>query len=132
MYDFNKLLNLENVLKKITPYQIFRFYIRDLVIGSVVCSPIRRDSKPSFGLFVHTSGEVLYKDFATNDVGGWTKFVQKLFNLNGLNEVLKQVNKDMQLGLYSEDYVEKHKITLPPKISVGRKAKTIIKTKYRN
>jgi len=36
----------------------------------LICSPIRQDRNPSFGLYLSESNHVYYKDFATNERGG--------------------------------------------------------------
>lgn len=103
MFKFGEPLTLENVLKKVSPLQIFKFYYPSLNIGKVTNSPFREDKTPSFGLFVlKGSGEVLYNDLKGGDTGNWIKFLKKLYSVNYF-EMLRMVNRDMSLDLMDYD-----------------------------
>jgi 5S rRNA maturation endonuclease (ribonuclease M5) len=104
MFRFGDLLTLDNVLKRVSPLQIFRFYNPKLNIGKVTNSPFREDNNPSFGLFVSKdTNEVIYNDLRGGDAGNWIKYLKKLYNIDFI-EVLRIVNRDMNLDLI--DYNE--------------------------
>jgi DNA primase len=112
MFRFGEPLTLENVLKKVSPYQIFKYYCPKLNVGKVTNSPFRKDSRPSFGLFVDKdTGEVLYNDLGYSDSGNWIKFIRKLYNIE-FKEVLRVVNRDLNLDLmdYSETVIQAKKV----------------------
>jgi len=118
IYDFNNILTQDNLLKKVSEYQIFKFYIPELTVGSAMKSPLRNDTKPSFSIYKY-SNKLLYHDFSTKDSGDWIKFLKQLFNLRNLTDVLNKVNNDMQLNLYSTKYVKGNKVQLPHNVTVN-------------
>ncbi len=91
----------ENILKKTTEYDIYSYYIgHKIIIGSKFNSPLRKDSNPSFGLFIsRITNSLLFKDQATGEVGNCFKFVQLKAHLSSYNEALDKVNSDLSLGL---------------------------------
>jgi len=116
MFKFGDELTLDNVLKLVSPYQIFKFYQPELNVGKVTNSPFRKDSRPSFGLFVDKdSGDVLYNDLGDTDSGNWIKYLKKLYNIE-FYDVLRLVNRDMNLGL--SDYSSKSITTKQVKSSI--------------
>jgi len=99
MFKFGEELTLENILKKVTPYQIFKYYMPELNVGKATNSPFRKDSNPSFGLVVNSeTGDVIYNDMRGGDSGNWIKFLMKLKGID-FHDVLRVVNRDMNLGL---------------------------------
>lgn len=99
MFRFGDELTIENVLKKVSPYQIFRYYLPELKIGKCISSPFRTDKDPSFGLFIgKDSGEVIFNDLRGGNSGNWVTFLMKLYGVT-FREALSMVNRDMDLGL---------------------------------
>lgn len=97
----------DNILRKTTEYDIYSYYIgHKLVIGSKFNSPLRKDSNPSFGLFIsRITNSLLFKDQATGDVGNCFKFVQLKHNLSTYKEALNKVNEDLNLGLLKQSNI---------------------------
>ena len=82
MIRFGDELTIENILKKVSSYQIFKFYCPDLEIKKVTNSPLRTDKKASAGLFVDKdTREVLYNDLGSEDFGNWIWFLKKLYGI---------------------------------------------------
>lgn len=107
MYNTNTILNrseetkitMNSILEKVTDYDIFSKYIGDFKIGYIYNSPLREDNNPSFGVFVsRKSGELLYKDLASDDCGNVFKFVKRLKNLSTYEETLKVISEDMNIN----------------------------------
>ena len=99
MIRFGDELTIENILKKVSSYQIFKFYCPDLEIKKVTNSPLRTDKKASAGLFVDKdTREVLYNDLGSEDFGNWIWFLKKLYGIE-FKDVLNIVNRDMGLEL---------------------------------
>jgi len=107
MYNTNTILNqnaeakitMQNILEKVTDYDIFSKYIGDFKIGYIYNSPLRDDKNPSFGIFVsRKTGDLLYKDLASDDCGNVFKFVKRLKNLNTYEETLKVISEDMNIN----------------------------------
>lgn len=99
MIKFGDELTIDNILKKVSSYQIFKFYCPDLEVGKVTNSPLRTDKKASAGLFVDkNTKEVLYNDLGSEDSGNWIWFLKKLYGIE-FRDVLNVVNRDMHLEL---------------------------------
>ena len=90
MIDLNSLLysneiSKEAVLKEISQYQIFSYYVgSEFDIGTPFCSPLRNDNVPSFGVFNSKQypGTLLFKDLATGQSGDCIVLVMKMYGLN--------------------------------------------------
>ena len=93
-------LTIENILQRIDEWDIFRYYIgSDLKVGRAIQSPLRKDSSPSFTLFLNDSDHLKFKDFAVDyPDNGPVDFVMELFGLNYYDALLK-ISSDFGLGL---------------------------------
>jgi len=107
MINFGDDLTIDNILKRVSSYQIFKFYYPKLDIGKVTNSPFRSDKNASAGLFVSKDTlETLYNDLGSEDSGNWIWFLKKLYGIE-FKDVLNIVNRDMALGLmgYGSTYI---------------------------
>lgn len=98
------LLSPENILKRITPYDIFRYYMRDnFEIGNNTYSPFRYEEEPSF-LISNRYGFLHFIDFGdTSKRGDCFDFVMCLHpHLSNLHEALKMIDRDFGLGIMPE------------------------------
>jgi DNA primase len=92
--------SLKELLKEITEFDIFQYYIsKKIKINQLINSPLREDKHPSFSIFkCHKTGELLYKDFANGDSGNCIKFVMKLLNLT-YRQAISKVKEDVGFKL---------------------------------
>lgn len=132
MYNFNKLLTIENVLNKVSEYQIFKYYVPTLAVGKSNYSPFRNESNPSFTVFKSNKGNLMFNDFSISESGDWIKMIKILFNVSTIIEVLKIVNNDLNLGLYGGNNHNNKKVIIPNDIYIPDRKQTIIKVKYRD
>lgn len=96
-------VSIESVLDKISDYDIFRFYMphKNWKLNQVTYSPFRNEKNPSF-LIGNKNGYLSFIDFSdTSKRGGCFDFVQMLFNLNSLREVILLIDRDFGLGISS-------------------------------
>lgn len=103
VYEEETTLNPENIFKKITAYDIYRFYTPfAFKLGRDYCSPLRRDRTPSFSIKQSKStGNVYHIDYAHPEhplSGNCFQYVEGLFRCNFF-EALDKINHDFQLGL---------------------------------
>jgi hypothetical protein len=93
-------LTVENVLKRITEYDVFRYYMkREFAINQVTYSPFRFESNPSF-MVGNRNGYLYFIDFADSEKrGDCFDFVAHLYHLPGLYEALMMVDRDFGLGI---------------------------------
>lgn len=94
-------LTPETILKRISEYDIFRYYMgdRDWIINTATLSPFRTENNPSF-LIGNRSGNLYFIDFTdTEKRGDCFTFVKLLFAMPNMDEVLKKIDKDFGLGI---------------------------------
>lgn len=96
MIDFNKkVITQELIFKNINSYDIFKYYIPDIEINATISSPFRKDDTPSFSIYMSDKyNTLLYKDFATGEVGNAVRFVQRLFSKYSQFDALSQIATD--------------------------------------
>ena len=103
MLDLNNantedVVSRDLILSRITDEQIFKYYIGDFKLNKAMCSPIRKDSVPSFGLFYSTHHQkLMFKDHATGAFGDAFDIVRHIFGLT-LYEACVKINIDFNLG----------------------------------
>ena len=97
-------LTFDAVLGKISEYDIYKFYMpyQSWKINVVTYSPFRREKSPSF-LIGYRGGSLRFIDFGdTSKSGNCFNFVQLLFNLSSLNDVLLMIDRDFDLGIVNQ------------------------------
>jgi len=120
--DSNKDLTYDNILKKITTYDIFHFYIpHKLVLGHIFSSYLRKDSSPSASVKISkTTGEIYYIDYGHNVTMNAVQYVMAIFNIN-FNEALQKINNDFGLGLGKGQVNESKYLTIINKYEQPKK-----------
>lgn len=133
MYDTTRVtdeLTSETILRYISDYQIYSFYLNTSIkINRPVSSPFRSDNHPSWSIFKTSMGRLMWKDFATGDYGDSIKFVQTLFNLNykqTLQKIWDDLIKDHGLRPRAKRIEPVEKISIPKTI-IGIKRKYFTK-----
>lgn len=87
-------ITLELLMSKISEYDIYRYEIGEFVIGRVMNSPLRRDSNPSFCVYMAESGHLFHRDYADERFnGGAIDLVQQKYGLT-YDGALKKVASD--------------------------------------
>lgn len=108
--DVKLELTPENVLQKISEYDIFKFYMphSNWSLNVATYSPFRNERNPSF-MIGDKHGRISYIDFAdTSKRGNCFDFVRTLFNLN-FNQTLEMIDKDFGLGFRKSTNTEQYK-----------------------
>jgi len=119
------MIKTDDVLTKVTTYDIIEFYTRDVRKGKTLkpmdCfqNPLinRTQNTPSFNIS-HWNGQYYYKDYATGDSGSAFDLVADMYGIsrNQIWRVCAKINQDMGLDLGSE-YIEAQRQFKPePKI----------------
>ena len=98
-YDEDSALTLLNILKKITDWDIFHFYIPGVKINGIFNSKLRKDKNPSASVKLSKlSGACYYTDYATGESMNSVQYVQGLYSCN-FDQALQKINVDFGLGL---------------------------------
>src|SRR5690606_26460777 len=126
-------LNKKNVLKHVTQYDIYAYYLGNFDIGSKMKSPFRRDDNPSFGIIVGNQGDLIYNDYLLGS-GECIGFVSRMENCT-FNEALSILNKRYKLNLidFNSNVISKynHKPIITNK-EITNKPPTTISIKLRD
>jgi len=69
-----EVLIKENILKYISEYDVYNYYLPGIKIGKVYKSPFRSDKQASFGIFIGFDGELAFNDYRLGG-GDFIKFV---------------------------------------------------------
>lgn len=90
----------KELLECVTDAQIFSFYLGGLPKRPIK-SPLRDDKVPSFSLFYADKHDrIMYKDFATGEVGDSINFVKKLLGYDKFTDTLTRIAIDFGLDQF--------------------------------
>lgn len=84
---------LEDVHRVTTQAQITSYYLGVKDIPCIICSPIRRDEKPSMGIYSPNGTEVNFIDFGTGERGSIFTLLRKMWNTS-FADTLKKICED--------------------------------------
>ena len=134
MYGFGKELTVENIFKKISSYDIFKYYSENFrEVGRIFNSDFRKDNNPSCCI-AQIKGDLLYTDFGTGKSYRCLAFVMEKLGLNYF-QALQQVNLDFNLGLgclnNSKINLNNPNIVMTSKKHFTEKSNTILQIKRR-
>lgn len=107
IYQGNQL-TINNILKIITPFDIYRYYlglsgVNVFRINRTISSPYHKDDNPSF-LLSDKGGTLHHVDFTdTSKRGDCFQFVQDLYHIEDLPNTLMMIDRDFGLGLAGKD-----------------------------
>ena len=87
-------VTLSDILEKTTEANILSFYLGVTKIPCIIHSPLRKDNKPSFGLYSPNGKRIYFVDFATKDRGGVFDLLCQMWGCS-YREVLTRISKDM-------------------------------------
>lgn len=74
--------------------EILAYYFHISKVPSVICSPLRKDRKPSFGIYSPDGYKICYRDFSTGDSGSIFDLLSKMWNCT-FKETLHRINEDI-------------------------------------
>jgi len=104
-------LTPDAILNKISDYDIFMYYMPDKSwkLNQVTLSPFRKERNPSF-LIGTRKGYISFIDFADTSLrGDCFTFVKLLYGYAKLDDVLRLIDKDFDLGITTGTSSDKHK-----------------------
>lgn len=88
-------ITLEDILNKVSEYDIYEQYLGKFKVGLIYNSPFREDKNPSFGIFRGRKGNLMFKDHGTGLCGDVIKFVGTLYNISNYQDILAKIYKDI-------------------------------------
>lgn len=90
----NSSVSLDEVKSKVSEADLAFYYLGIKSIPCVIKSPLRKDTKPSFGIYTSDGVTVRWIDYATSQRGGIYDLLGLLWNTN-FRGVLDRIEKDM-------------------------------------
>lgn len=84
-------ITLDNLIKKYGQVNLYKAYDRNIELGKLINSPLRKDSNPSFAIFKARTGQILFKDHGTGECGNIVKFASIMSGLSNYNEILLDI-----------------------------------------
>lgn len=84
---------LEDVHRVTTQTQITSYYLGVKDIPCIICSPLRKDEKPSMGIYSPNGTEVNFIDFGTGERGSIFTLLRKMWNTS-FADTLKKIYED--------------------------------------
>lgn len=84
---------LEDVHRVTTQAQITSYYLGVKDIPCIICSPLRRDEKPSMGIYSPNGSDVNFIDFGTGERGSIFTLLRKMWNTS-FADTLKRICGD--------------------------------------
>lgn len=84
---------LEDVHRVTTQAQITSYYLGVKNIPCLICSPLRRDEKPSMGIYSPNGSDVNFIDFGTGERGSIFTLLRKMWNTS-FADTLKKIYED--------------------------------------
>lgn len=108
------------ILERMDEIDIYKKFLGDIQIGSVTRSPFREDKNPSFGLFVASTGSILYKDYATGESGDVFKMLSNMWGCS-LRTVYKRIVEETPNLETAIKPLYKHNIRKPIDIAIKRR-----------
>ena len=131
MFEIRDELSLENVLKRIDEYSIFRAYCKPFTeINKPFSSELRTDPKPSCRI-IYRGGRLMYKDFGEEGSLDCFAYIMRKYQMT-FRQALGAVNIDFNLGL-AQDYIKPslNFFGFEDKVVLKEKKDVEIKVKYR-
>jgi len=86
--------SLSNILSQTTEVELLYYYLGISKLPILINSPLRPDTKPSFGFTSPDGLKVYYRDFATGESGGLFNLFMELWKLS-FKEVLIKIAQDL-------------------------------------
>ena len=87
-------VSLDDILSKVTEADILSYYLGVTKVPTIINSPLRKDNRPSFGLYSPNGKRIYFVDFATKDRGGLFDLLGHMWNCS-YKEVLTRINGDI-------------------------------------
>lgn len=91
----NDSICLDEIKSKVNEAELASFYLGVTEIPCIISSPLRRDRRPSFGLYSNDGKRIYWVDLATKERGGIYDLLSQLWNCS-FKEVLSRINQDLR------------------------------------
>jgi hypothetical protein len=91
----NSSVSFEEILSKVRDSDLVAYYLGVTEVPCFIHSPLRRDNRPSFGLYSKDHNRIYWVDLATNERGGIYDLLSRMWHCT-YKEVLTRIQEDMK------------------------------------
>ena len=100
-------VSFDEIKSKVKDVELAFYYLGVTEIPCIISSPLRRDRRPSFGLYSNDDNRVYWTDLATKEKGGLYDLLSQMWHCS-YKDTLIRIQKDMKKfkgGAKVSDYV---------------------------
>ena len=72
-------LGLDEILSKVSEAELLAYYLNVSEVPCIISSPLRKDNRPSFGLYSPDGIKIRYIDLSTKDSGGIIDLLEQMW-----------------------------------------------------
>jgi 5S rRNA maturation endonuclease (ribonuclease M5) len=125
-------INLEKILEEVSEYDIYKYYLgRDFTIGKNIESPFRKDSTPSFCIYVGFEGRLRHIDYGQDEYNGnCVSLVMQLYGLQYGEAIQRIYEEVVKNGTYKNTDIYVDTVAKQKHIQVVSKAFTLEELNY--
>ena len=87
-------VSFEDIKRQVTDAELASLYLGITEVPCIISSPLRRDRKPSFGLYSSDGVRIYWVDFATKERGGMYDLLSQMWHCS-YKEVLIRIKQDI-------------------------------------
>lgn len=120
--------SINDVKQYISDAYLVSKYLGVTKIPCLISSPLRKDDKPSFGLYSKDGKKIYWKDFATKERGGIFDLLCKVWDCN-FATAFNKVKRDYEEN--SKERVKINNYSLKPHINITKSNISTLKCKIR-
>lgn len=93
-------VSFDEITNKVSDADLVSYYLGITEVPCFINSPLRKDNKPSFGLYSKDGKKIYWTDLATREGGGIYDLLSKMWNCS-YKEVLLKIQKDIKKFTYN-------------------------------
>lgn len=98
-------LTIAEILEIVSEADILAYYLGVMYVPTLICSPFRRDTRPSLGIFSPNGTTIRFRDFRTGDSGGIFNLLMMKWGCSFLG-VLQRITADISKIKQGESRVQ--------------------------
>jgi hypothetical protein len=118
---------VNEIRERVSDATLVWYYLGVRQIPCFIQSPIRKDDRPSFGLYSLDGKKIYFTDLATKERGGIYDLLSKMWHCS-LDETLARINKDL---CSNTGNVEVHGMPMPKTVSEMTRSNISMQVKIR-
>lgn len=108
----NTTTSFIEIRERVTDAELVQYYLGINKVPCFICSPLRQDKRPSFGLYSNDGKRIFFTDLATKERGGMYDLLSKLWHCS-IRETMQRIERDFMTGKSKVDISVYHSSRSP-------------------